>query len=158
MSVPNLKAFSLMCICLCRVNVRHKHPNHFSVSVMSFTDLNSVVTVLCFTGRIPVLSGICLALTSFDKKSVFVCQGHNSYLESIAVITVMCCRLTLRYQLSDWALTRENAPLNMCVRRRFRSACAFAGVFWKVNNAKFLHVDNKDSRHTGQMRRLICFL
>ena len=61
------------------------------------------------------------------------------------------------------AATSENVPSDMCARRRFRSACAFAQSDQHLHLAhieqprmqKFLHADNEDSDQTARMRRQI---
>ena len=59
-----------------------------------------------------------------------------------------------------WVATSENVPSGVCAHLRFRSDCAnqnlsSLGAFWLPKDAKFLHVDNKDSDQTVWMRRLI---
>ena len=60
------------------------------------------------------------------------------------------------------AASSENVPgharrvkiqISLCIRTVWSESSL--GVFWIVNDSKFLHADNEDSDQTARMRRLI---
>ena len=86
-----------------------------------------------------------VAHSNLSKNSVLYTRQFEIRLDSVLVSKSRKINYKKRSAMS------ENVPLNMCVQRRFRSACAF----WIAKDAKFLHADNEDSNQTARMRRLI---